>query len=42
LVLDRTGREILLMVDAVSSLAATELRVDVWGVDVAVSGSQKG
>lgn len=41
-VLDATGREILLMVDAVSSLAATELSLDAWGVDVAVSGSQKG
>jgi alanine-glyoxylate transaminase / serine-glyoxylate transaminase / serine-pyruvate transaminase len=32
----------MLMVDAVSSLAITELRHDDWGVDVTVSGSQKG
>lgn len=40
--LDRAGHPALLMVDAVSSLAATELRHDGWGVDVTVSGSQKG
>jgi alanine-glyoxylate transaminase/serine-glyoxylate transaminase/serine-pyruvate transaminase len=32
----------LLMVDAVSSLAAMEFRHDDWGIDVTVSGSQKG
>ena len=32
----------LLLVDAVSSLAAMELRHDDWGIDVTVSGSQKG
>jgi len=31
----------LLVVDAVSGLAADELRMDEWGVDVVVSGSQK-
>lgn len=31
----------LLVVDAVSSLAADELRMDEWGVDIVVSGSQK-
>ena len=31
----------LLLVDAVSSLAALDLRTDAWGVDVVVSGSQK-
>jgi len=31
----------VLVVDAVSSLAADELRMDEWGVDVVVSGSQK-
>merc|ERR1719235_2134113 len=29
------------MVDAVSSLGAADLRMDEWGVDVIVSGSQK-
>lgn len=32
----------LLMVDCVSSLASMDFRMDEWGVDVAVSGSQKG
>jgi aspartate aminotransferase-like enzyme len=32
----------LLVVDAVSSLACMPLETDVWGVDVVVSGSQKG
>ncbi len=32
----------LLIVDAVSSLALTDLRVDEWNVDVAVTASQKG
>ena len=32
----------LLFVDAVSSLAITDLRHDEWGLDVTVSGSQKG
>ena len=31
----------LLAVDAVSSLAAIDLRFDEWQIDVAVSGSQK-
>ena len=31
----------LLVVDAVSALAADELRMDEWGVDVVVAGSQK-
>lgn len=31
----------LLIVDAISGLAADVLRMDAWGVDVAVSGSQK-
>lgn len=35
-------REALLMVDAVSSLAGEELRQDDWGLDVVVSGNQKG
>lgn len=32
----------LLMVDTVSSLAAIDYRHDEWGVDITVSGSQKG
>jgi len=32
----------MLFVDAVSSLAATDLQHDAWGIDVTVSGSQKG
>jgi len=32
----------LLFVDAVSSLASLDFRMDDWGVDVCVSGSQKG
>lgn len=40
--LDTTGHPALLMVDAVSSLAATPYRQAAWGVDVTVCGSQKG
>ena len=40
--LDETGHPALLMVDAVSSLAATPYRQAAWGVDVTVCGSQKG
>jgi alanine-glyoxylate transaminase/serine-glyoxylate transaminase/serine-pyruvate transaminase len=32
----------LLMVDGVSSIASIDFRMDEWGVDLAVSGSQKG
>ncbi|MGB0506871.1 MAG: aminotransferase class V-fold PLP-dependent enzyme [Pikeienuella sp.] len=32
----------LLFVDGVSSIASVDFRMDEWGVDVAVSGSQKG
>ena len=32
----------LLMVDTISGLAAADFRFDEWGVDVAISGSQKG
>jgi alanine-glyoxylate transaminase/serine-glyoxylate transaminase/serine-pyruvate transaminase len=37
-----SGHPALLFVDAVSSLAATDLRHDEWGIDVTISGSQKG
>ncbi|RYG93229.1 aminotransferase class V-fold PLP-dependent enzyme [Loktanella sp. IMCC34160] len=36
------GHPALLMVDAVSSLASVPFRMDDWGVDICVSGSQKG
>ena len=35
------GHDAMLVVDAVSGLGAAELRQDEWGIDVAVSGSQK-
>ncbi len=37
-----THHDALLFVDAVSSLASVDFRMDDWGVDLAVSGSQKG
>jgi alanine-glyoxylate transaminase / serine-glyoxylate transaminase / serine-pyruvate transaminase len=40
--LDNAGHPALLYVDAVSSLASIDFRMDEWGVDLAVSGSQKG
>ncbi|MFK7993310.1 MAG: L-aspartate--glyoxylate aminotransferase BhcA [Granulosicoccus sp.] len=40
--IDCAGHPALLMVDCVSSLASMDFRMDEWGVDVAVSGSQKG
>src|SRR3954469_24566767 len=36
------GHDALLMVDAVASLACVPFEMDAWGVDVAMSGSQKG
>jgi alanine-glyoxylate transaminase / serine-glyoxylate transaminase / serine-pyruvate transaminase len=41
-VMDGAGHAALLFVDAVSSLGSLEFRMDGWGVDLAVSGSQKG
>lgn len=41
-VLDDAGHPALLMVDGVSSIASIDFRMDDWGVDLAVSGSQKG
>ena len=41
-VLDDLGHPALLCVDAVSSLASIDFRMDDWRVDLAVSGSQKG
>jgi alanine-glyoxylate transaminase / serine-glyoxylate transaminase / serine-pyruvate transaminase len=40
--LDAAKHPALLYVDAVSSLASLDFRMDEWGVDLAVSGSQKG
>jgi alanine-glyoxylate transaminase/serine-glyoxylate transaminase/serine-pyruvate transaminase len=40
--IDAAGHPALLMVDTVSSLASMDLRMDDWGVDVVVAGSQKG
>ena len=41
-VLDDLGHPALLFVDGVSSIGSLEFRMDEWGVDIAVSGSQKG
>ena len=40
--LDAADHPALLFVDGVSSIASIDFRMDEWGVDVAVSGSQKG
>jgi alanine-glyoxylate transaminase/serine-glyoxylate transaminase/serine-pyruvate transaminase len=40
--MDAAVHPALLFVDCVSSLASIDLRFDEWGVDMAVSGSQKG
>jgi alanine-glyoxylate transaminase/serine-glyoxylate transaminase/serine-pyruvate transaminase len=40
--LDAAKHPALLMVDTVSSLASIDFRMDEWGVDCSVSGSQKG
>jgi alanine-glyoxylate transaminase / serine-glyoxylate transaminase / serine-pyruvate transaminase len=40
--LDSIKHPALLMVDSVSALASVDFRMDEWGVDVCVSGSQKG
>lgn len=40
--MDAAGHPALLMVDTISSLASIDYRHDEWGVDVTVSGSQKG
>jgi aspartate aminotransferase-like enzyme len=36
------GTDTMLIVDAVSSLGIADLAMDAWGIDVMVSGSQKG
>lgn len=40
--MDATGHPALLLVDTISSLGSMDYRHDEWGVDVTVSGSQKG
>ncbi len=40
--LDAANHPALLFVDGVSSIASMDFRMDEWGVDVAVTGSQKG
>ncbi|WP_289155210.1 L-aspartate--glyoxylate aminotransferase BhcA [uncultured Salipiger sp.] len=40
--LDAAGHPALLFVDGVSSIASMDFRFDEWGVDCAVTGSQKG
>jgi alanine-glyoxylate transaminase/serine-glyoxylate transaminase/serine-pyruvate transaminase len=40
--MDRVGHPALLLVDTISSLGSADFRMDEWGVDVAIGGSQKG
>ena len=40
--LDAAGHPALLFVDGVSSIGSMDFRMDDWGVDAAVAGSQKG
>ncbi|HSF96616.1 MAG TPA: aminotransferase class V-fold PLP-dependent enzyme [Thermohalobaculum sp.] len=40
--IDAAGHPALYMVDCIASLACMEYRMDDWGVDVTVGGSQKG
>lgn len=40
--MDSAGHTALLLVDCIATLACVEFEMDVWGVDVAVAGSQKG
>ncbi len=40
--MDAAGHPALLFVDGVSSIGSMDFRMDEWGVDVAVTGSQKG
>ncbi|WP_425071785.1 pyridoxal-phosphate-dependent aminotransferase family protein [Sagittula sp. S175] len=41
-VMDECFHEALLFVDGVSSIGSMDFRMDQWGVDLAVTGSQKG
>ncbi len=40
--MDATNHPAMLYVDGVSSIGSVDFRMDEWGVDIAVSGSQKG
>jgi len=40
--IDNAGHPALFMVDTVAALGTVEFRMDDWGIDVAVGGSQKG
>jgi alanine-glyoxylate transaminase/serine-glyoxylate transaminase/serine-pyruvate transaminase len=40
--IDAAGHPALLMADTISSLGSLDFRMDEWGVDAAVGGSQKG
>ena len=40
--MNASGHPALLFVDGVSSIASMDFRMDEWGVDVAITGSQKG
>lgn len=40
--IDAAGHPALLYVDGVSSIGSLDFRMDEWGVDVAITGSQKG
>lgn len=40
--IDAAGHPALLLVDTISGLCSADLRMDEWGIDVVISGSQKG
>jgi alanine-glyoxylate transaminase/serine-glyoxylate transaminase/serine-pyruvate transaminase len=40
--MDASGHPALLLVDTISGLGSADLRMDEWGIDVVVAGSQKG
>jgi len=40
--MSQTGHPAIIIVDAVSSLACVPLETDLWGLDLVISGSQKG
>ena len=40
--MDAAGHPALLMADCIASLGCEEFQMDAWGVDIAVTGSQKG
>ena len=40
--IDNANHNALLMVDAVSSIASMDFQMDAWGVDIAITGAQKG